>query len=175
MLRFMAAVSAIALASPALSHDAQVPTTPVGQETVTESPARELPDPGTFNEPDATMSESEADEVANEADDMEMDDTQSANVQSVPGGTPTNSAEAVQALVDQEFANYDADGSGDLNKREFATWMTKLRTDTIAAQGQAGEVSSTEMEQWTEGAFAAADIDQSSTVTKPEISDFLLG
>lgn len=171
MLRILTAVSAIALASPALAQEAQPSMIPEGSVTGAEIPASDMPGSSTVNDPASSTPESAPDGIV---EDMEVDN-QIAEAAPTTEAAPTNSAEAVQNLVDQEFANYDADGSGDLDKTEFAAWMTKLRADTMAAQGQAGEVSSVEMEKWTETAFAAADSDQSSTVSKPEISDFLMG
>lgn len=81
---------------------------------------------------------------------------------------PAGPAQIAQ-IVDAEFPTYDKDSSSDLNKEEFGAWMIALRT----ASEPGVDAQSAEVKTWTGQAFASADADKSSTVTKAELTSFL--
>lgn len=81
---------------------------------------------------------------------------------------PTQSQ--VAQVVDQQFTTYDKDANGALSKAEFAAWMTALKSQSPAAQ--AG--SPAEETAWNDAAFTQADGDKSTTVTKTELTAFLV-
>jgi hypothetical protein len=85
-----------------------------------------------------------------------------------PGATPTQTQ--VAQVVDQQFAAYDKDGNGTLSKTEFAAWMTALKASSPGAPAE----SATQKTAWNDAAFKQADGDKSSTVTKTELTSFLV-
>jgi Ca2+-binding EF-hand superfamily protein len=88
---------------------------------------------------------------------------------------PKSKADTVKEVVSAEFPNYDADKSGDLNKAEFGKWVTTLREQTMAAQGQKSAMTAPETASWVKNAFAKADTDKSKKVSQAELETFLLG
>ncbi|MGL3821141.1 calcium-binding protein [Sphingopyxis sp. R3-92] len=91
-----------------------------------------------------------------------------ASGQPAPSGAAATPAQVAQ-IVDQEFASYDADSTGDLNEAEFGAWMKKLR----AATDPSVDPESAEVKTWIGQAFAAADGDKSKSVSKTELTGFL--
>ena len=86
-----------------------------------------------------------------------------ADTSTAPADTAATAAtpargDQVAAIVDREFATYDKDGSGTLNKAEFAAWMNALK-----AQAPAGAAAKPDA-AWNETAFAQADSDKSKSV-----------
>lgn len=81
--------------------------------------------------------------------------------------TQRATADQVSAIVDQEFAAYDADANGELSQTEFAAWMDKLR----AASPQTPPVA--DSAAWAAQAFKMADADSSGSVNKAELVAFL--
>ncbi|WP_258043000.1 EF-hand domain-containing protein [Sphingomonas sp. NBWT7] len=73
----------------------------------------------------------------------------------------------VTSIVDAEFASYDKDGNGDLNKAEFAAWMDALKSKAPGGADKPGDA------KWNEAAFAQADKDKSTSVSKQELTGFL--
>ena len=70
--------------------------------------------------------------------------------------------------VDSQWASYDANTDGKLNKKEFAAWMSSLRANDPAAKGGAAE-----MKKWNDSAFAQTDTDKNGAVSKEELKSFL--
>lgn len=91
-----------------------------------------------------------------------------ASGQPAPSGAAATPAQVAQ-IVDQEFASYDADSTGDLNEAEFGAWMKKLR----AATDPSVDPESADVKTWIGQAFAAADSDKSKSVSKTELTGFL--
>jgi hypothetical protein len=83
-------------------------------------------------------------------------------------GAPQAPARQVNAIVDREFPAYDGNGSGTLDKIEFAAWMAALK----AASPEPGE---TPTRPWTAAAFKQADVDASDSITPDELAAFFNG
>jgi Ca2+-binding EF-hand superfamily protein len=79
----------------------------------------------------------------------------------------------VAAVVNSEFPSYDADKSGELSQAEFSTWMTTLKKAEIATTGQ--KLADNEITAWAGAAFAVADKDKSTNVSKTELVTYLGG
>ncbi|MDZ7588753.1 MAG: EF-hand domain-containing protein [Parasphingorhabdus sp.] len=157
MYRIFAATTALALAMPAIAQDS-------------------MPAP----DADTAIAAPEASDGAAEQTTDNMA-APAETAQSAPADAPLNEDKAkndpaaVTALVEQQFSTYDVDGSGDLNKEEFAKWVTTLREQSMKAQGATAAADPGEMTKWADNAFAAADTDKNSTISKPELSGFLMG
>ncbi|NJC33006.1 hypothetical protein GGR88_000480 [Sphingomonas jejuensis] len=81
----------------------------------------------------------------------------------------TNSADTVAQVVEAEFANYDGDADGELTQAEFGRWMTALRAS------QPGGAAEGDSASWANAAFAQADTDSNSKVSRGELTTFLQG
>lgn len=94
-------------------------------------------------------------------------------VQPVPTPAPAVAAKPTQAevaqAVDQQFGTYDRDANGALSQAEFSAWMSALK-----AQANARAASAAEEAAWNNAAFRQADHDRSATVTKVELTGFLV-
>lgn len=85
-------------------------------------------------------------------------------------GTPQTAAPRVAAIVNREFAAYDANRSGKLEKEEFFKWMAALKANSpVAGPGE------TVSKPWTEAAFKQANASGSGAVTRDELTAFLTG
>ncbi|MEG3174920.1 EF-hand domain-containing protein [Sphingomonas sp. RB3P16] len=82
---------------------------------------------------------------------------------------PITDTKQVAAVVDKEFTSYDKDGDGVLSAAEFDAWMVALKTATEPKT----EASSPATKTWLDTAFAQADTDQNSKVSKTELTGFL--
>lgn len=82
-------------------------------------------------------------------------------------------AQAVARIVDTEFPAYDVNDDEQLDKVEFARWMTALKTQEIKATG--ATMTPEEINAWIEGAFKTADTDKSGTISKTELVTYLGG
>jgi hypothetical protein len=82
---------------------------------------------------------------------------------------PAAQGNQVAAIVESEFGTYDKDSNGTLDKTEFAAWMDALKAKAPNASAQPSDP------KWNDAAFAQADADKSSTVTKQELAGFLGG
>lgn len=73
-----------------------------------------------------------------------------------------------KALIASEFPSYDKDANGALSKTEFAAWMGALKS-------KSGEpaMPAAEMTKWSNGAFATADKDKSTSVSLAELTTYL--
>ncbi|WP_081944805.1 EF-hand domain-containing protein [Sphingopyxis sp. MWB1] len=78
-------------------------------------------------------------------------------------------SDQIAAVVESEFATYDSDADGQLSDSEFAAWMKKLRV----ASDPNMDPESQAVRDWASQAFAAADADQSASVSKDELTAFL--
>lgn len=101
---------------------------------------------------------------------------QTAAAPSAPAQQPAQAAQAqptsgdqVASIVETEFGSYDKDKNGTLDKIEFAAWMDALKAKAPDSAGKPGDP------KWNEAAFAQADADKSTTVTKQELTGFLGG
>jgi len=86
-----------------------------------------------------------------------------------PAAQPTNEPTQVASIVDQEFGSYDKDGDGKLSQAEFGAWMVALKTKSDPAT----RADSPETKKWVGAAFAQADTDRNSGLTKTELTGFL--
>lgn len=73
----------------------------------------------------------------------------------------------VSTIVNAEFASYDKDGNGTLEKAEFAAWMDALKAKAPAGGDKPGDT------KWNDAAFAQADKDKSTSLTREELTGFL--
>ena len=87
--------------------------------------------------------------------------------------TPSSPANTVASIVDSEFPAYDGNNDGQLNKAEFARWMVALKDQEMKTSGKT--LAPAEVTAWTAGAFATADTDKSTSVSKPELISYLSG
>lgn len=149
MIRTVLLVSACMLATPALAQDMADPATTT-PETVTEAPA----------------TESTATPPADQAVPADTVDADSATPEAAAG--PAAAPSAIAAVVEADWTTFDADKSGELSKTEFGAWMTKLRAGAESADA-------TPAAEYNNAAFAQADADKNSAVTKSELTTFLKG
>lgn len=87
--------------------------------------------------------------------------------------TPANPANSVAAIVESEFPAYDANKDGQLDKAEFGKWMVALKDQEMKATGKT--LPPAEVAAWANGAFASADVDKSTAVSKTELVTYLSG
>ncbi|MEH3036514.1 MAG: EF-hand domain-containing protein [Sphingomonas adhaesiva] len=85
-------------------------------------------------------------------------------------GVPQTPARQVAAIVSREFAAYDANRSGRLEKEEFARWMAALK-----AHAPASEPGESVSKPWTEAAFKQANTSGSGAVSREELTAFFIG
>lgn len=156
-MRFFVPLAALSLlATPALADDSEPAAAPVG-DAQTEIEA----EIGIEDEPDVVPLSIIDDAMEAEA---AMEDAREKR--------RANDPETVMAVIAASFGTYDADGSGDLNLQEFSAWMTRLRTNSMADQGQPA-IAPEEVATWAEQAFLSADTDRSTAISRPELSYFL--
>ncbi|WP_082746375.1 EF-hand domain-containing protein [Sphingomonas sp. CCH5-D11] len=84
-----------------------------------------------------------------------------------PAQAAATTTDQVSSIVNAEFASYDKDGNGTLEKAEFAAWMDALKAKAPDGGDKPGDAS------WNEAAFAKADTDKSTTLTRAELTGFL--
>lgn len=87
--------------------------------------------------------------------------------------TATNSSAQISAVVEAGFPKYDADGSGELSQAEFKQWVSDLKTQEMAASGQA--LDPAQADQYASRALQVADADGNKAVTRDELTTFLGG
>lgn len=75
------------------------------------------------------------------------------------------SGDQVSTIINAEFASYDKDANGTLDKAEFAAWMDALKAKAPNPQPSDAK--------WNDAAFAQADTDKSASLTKAELTGFL--
>jgi hypothetical protein len=164
-------VSAIAIAAPALSQTAAPASTNAAQPATAATPAQ----PAATATPSTTAQQptAAATPAANATPSAAAQNTAPA-VSTAPAAAaadqPTNSADAVAAVVSADWSKYDADSDGNLSKTEFGAWMTAL-----LEQNPAQKASVKDPAAWANSAFAMADKDKSGAVNKDELAGFLKG
>lgn len=99
--------------------------------------------------------------------------TTSAPVQPATPATSASAAAQVSAVINSEFPVYDADKSGELNEAEFSKWLVALKTKELETTGKT--MPQADLTAWASAAFASADTDKSTMVSKPELTRFLGG
>lgn len=82
---------------------------------------------------------------------------------------PTPRPDPAALPVDAQFARYDANGDGALDKSEYGGWLAALRT----AKEADFKADALESRQWIESSFAAADADRDQKVSREELRSFL--
>lgn len=156
MLKYAFLAGAMAVSSPALAQDVPIQDSTAGQDVpVTQDTA---PVPGQAL-PDTTAPAPESDVQAEAESTLQAD--ASASQQATP--------EQIEQLVESQFATYDKDGTGELSEEQFGEWMVALRS----ASEPTLQPGSPEVESWIGQAFAQADADNSSGVSKEELTGFL--
>lgn len=148
MIRSLMFVSALALTAPAFAEQTTTPQEPATESTATQ-PAAEAQTPASSDPAAATPAPA----------------TTTAAATPAPA---TNPAANVAAVIETDWGSFDSDKNGELSKTEFAAWMTKLR------EAQPNPTTA-DAKAWTDAAFAQADADKSSTVSKGELTTFLQG
>ncbi|MEC3911576.1 EF-hand domain-containing protein [Sphingobium sp. CR2-8] len=93
--------------------------------------------------------------------------------QSATPATPANPATSVATIVDSEFPAYDANSDGQLDQPEFTRWMVALKGQEMKATGST--LPAEQVTAWANGAFATADKDKSTSISKPELVSYLSG
>lgn len=86
--------------------------------------------------------------------------------QAAPAPQPAG-GDQIAAIVEAEFATYDKNANGTLEKAEFAAWMDALKAKAPNAAAKPSDP------KWNDAAFVQADTDKSSSVTKQELAGFL--
>lgn len=175
MLKSILLASAVVFAAPTLAQDVQDQQPPVQEQ-----PAPDMTDPAPepMPTPEPTPTPEPApeteDEMAPEPTPEPVPEPQTAQMTQTSATTSTAgqqpaTAEQIAQVVDTGFPTYDKDADGNLKPEEFGEWMVALRSATEPAF--TGE--STADQQWIGQALAAADTDQSGTVSKDELKAFL--
>ena len=145
MLKTMFLAGTMIVAAPVLAQTATpAPQTAPGAQTATPAPATTEVAPAT---------------------------TPAQPTQAAPAAAATTAPTQAQVaqVVDQQFGTYDKNGDGTLDKAEFAAWMDALKAQANAKTGTAAEQTA-----WNDAAFKQADGDKSATVTKTELTGFLV-
>ncbi|OAN58452.1 hypothetical protein [Sphingomonas sp. TDK1] len=82
---------------------------------------------------------------------------------------PTPRPDPAKLPVDAQFARYDANGDGVLDKAEYGSWLVALRT----AKEADFKAESPAARGWIDGSFTAADADRDQKVSREELIRFL--
>ncbi len=72
-------------------------------------------------------------------------------------------------MVNAEFPSYDKDSDGKLSASEFGAWMVALKS----ASDPKATADNPDTKTWVGQAFATADKDKNSSITKAELTGFL--
>lgn len=155
MLKAILLASAFTISAPAFAQEAPVTPSTAPETTPQQSaPAVTPADPVATPAPtDGTMSQAETATA-----------TPTTEAQPAAAG-----ATQIAQVVNSEFASYDKNANGDLDKGEFGAWMVALKTASDPATKAADPTTQT----WVGQAFASADKDKSAAVTKEELTSFL--
>jgi hypothetical protein len=177
MFKQILTAGAVMTAAPLLAQQTTTPVTPAPTATpapsaTTAVPARTTPmTPQTGTAAPAPAQPSATPAPAQPAGTAAQT-TGTAGAQTGTGtGTTASGATGAQAsnIIDAEFPTYDKDSSGTLNNAEFSEWMVKLKT----ASDPSTQADSAATRSWVAAAFAQADADRSSSLTKAELATFL--
>ncbi len=148
MLRLIAAAGILAITGPALAQD-----TAPGPESMSE------PQPDSAAAPPAPTTEAVTEPAAEPA----------------PVAAEPSREVQVKQVVETNFSTYDTDQSGDLNAKEFGSWLSVLREKSANAKGAADDMPAAKKQAWLKEAFIKADADQSKKISKAELETFLMG
>jgi Ca2+-binding EF-hand superfamily protein len=96
-------------------------------------------------------------------------------VEAAPVAAEPSKEMQVKQVVETNFEAYDIDQSGDLNAKEFGSWLNVLREKSAEAKGAADNMPAAKKQAWLKEAFIKADADQSKKISKAELETFLLG
>ena len=152
MLKYAFLAGAMAFASPALAQDMPVQNATDARDAAM---SQDTSPPG-----DPTMTPAPESDV-----EAEAESTLSADASTTESATPAQ----IEQLVETQFATYDKDASGELNEDQFGEWMVALRS----ASEPNLQPDAPDTESWIGQAFAQADADKSSGVSKTELTGFL--
>jgi hypothetical protein len=84
--------------------------------------------------------------------------------EAAPAPAAAPAAPSVADTVAAGFPKYDKDGSGELSKAEFGTWITEAKAQSGGAAPD---------KKWLAEAFAKADADKNKTISAGELTSFL--
>ncbi len=202
MLKYVLLGSAMAIATPAIAQEAATttPTQPMAAETqampaeepvttedqtakadekaaetaatrTTESAPVEtatMPQAAPPTDPAAPMTAAPAQSAQADPAAPAMQPAPAQSAQAPAAAQPAG-GDQVASIVNSEFGSYDKDQNGTLDKMEFAAWMDALKAKAPDGAGKPSDA------KWNEAAFAQADTDKSTTVTKQELTGFLGG
>ncbi|MEZ0495658.1 EF-hand domain-containing protein [Sphingomonas sp. IW22] len=160
MLKPILLASAMIISAPALAQDmtTQSTTAPGVQSTAPATPGTAPTDPAASMTQDST-----ATQAADPATSAQAAPADSA------GQPQQASAAQIAQIVETEFPNYDGDKDGEITQDEFGRWMVALRS----ASDPSTNAQSAEVQTWVGQAFASADMDKSTKVSKTELTSFL--
>lgn len=168
MLKPILLASAMIISAPALAHDmaTQSTTAPGAQSTAPATAGTAPTDPAASMTQDSTATQA-ADPATSAAADPATS-AQAAPAESA-GQPQQASAAQIAQIVETEFPNYDGDKDGEITQDEFGKWMVALRS----ASDPSTNAQSAEVQTWVGQAFASADMDKSTKVSKTELTSFL--
>lgn len=161
MLRHILLGSAMMFAGPAIAQDRG--TTVQMPSSATAAPGAATPNAATAGDT-ATNAQRNPAAPASTAPASPASPAPASAAQAQPAG-----GDQVASIVESEFGTYDKDANGSLSKAEFAAWMDALKAK---APGGASKPADP---KWNNAAFAQADADKSTSVTKQELTGFLGG
>jgi hypothetical protein len=173
MLKYVLLATSVAIASPAFAQDAPA------AETTVPAPATPAPDqappeadPAAPAQDAAGTTEAATDTTAAAQPAPAQPSAPAeatAAAQPAPAEQPATNESQVAQVVNTEFATYDLDKDGALNKAEFDTWMNTLRKaaePAYIAESPAGKT-------WLTQAFTQADTDKNAKINAVELTAFL--
>lgn len=152
----------LAVSAPAMAQDTASPATAAPMTETAPAPAGEAMTAPSSASPAADASAAQQPSAA-------------APAQSADAGAAasSNSSAQISAVIEAGFPKYDADGSGDLSQAEFKQWVSDLKTQEMAASGQA--LDAAQADQYASRALRVADADGNKAVTRDELTSFLGG
>jgi EF hand len=154
MFKYALLASAMIFAVPAFAQDTQsMPSSPQPAQSVPTTTDQALPAQPASATPQSAVP---ADSATAPAAD------------SAVAAQPATGTQVAQ-VVSQEFSNYDKDGDGVLNAKEFDAWMIALKS----ASAPSTKATSPATKAWLNQAFAQADTDKNKKVSKSELTGFL--
>ncbi len=174
MIRTIFLASAMTIAAPVLAQTATLPA-----QTTTTNPASPMT-PAMTGTDQTTVAQGTPTQTA-PAQSAPVGTAQTQPAPATPAATaPTATADAtttaqpasgdqVAQAVDTQFATYDKNADGKLDKTEFSSWMVALKT----ASDPATKADSPATKKWVGAAFAQADTDKNSSLDKTEVTGFL--
>lgn len=173
MLKTAMLVSALAISIPVFAQD-----TPTAGTTSPSTATTSSTDPAATTQDSATPTTAQS----TPASDATTATQQAAAPTTTPATAPAETAAAttttsepvkgasqIATVVNTEFPTYDKNADSNLDKTEFGAWMVALKTASDPATKATDPATVT----WVNGAFASADLDKSSAVSKDELTKYL--